>query len=566
MDKRSLIGFLLILIILVLWPYWNKLFLPQQEETSPQQQEETTVRPEKHDTLYQEPVGAYQKHIKPQVEISHPVGKPDIPEKLINVETEDFIAVFSSYGGLLKSIQLKKYFIENGPAGDSLVHLIGPPQSSPWQAMGALTLSVEDSLHYINYLPFTVDGGDIYLTDGDEPKSLSFIYDNPDGASIIKEYTFMPTGYDFKFSLTINDPPAFGFVDKLTIGWLMPSIPTEKNLKDDLDKFAAFSNMAGEVEEFKKLEKGKLHRSLTGNNLWVAVRSKYFTNIIISDDKQGDEILIVGNESSITDINSKQHKWKKFGVGMTFKLDDNSYSNNFTIYTGPLDYQILQKMGHNLGKLVDMGWSVFRPFAIAILWIFIQFHKFLLNYGLVIIIFSILMKVVFWPLTRKSATSMHKMKELQPKIQEIKAKYKDDPQRLNTETMRLYKEYGVNPFGSCLPLFIQMPIFISMWAVLRNSIELRAAEFVFWITDLSQKDQYYVLPIVMGISMFFQQKMTITDPKQKMMIYLMPVFFTIFFAGLPSGLILYWTVFNVAGIFEQLRIKRKMEAEKKANA
>lgn len=566
MDKRSLFGFLLILIILVLWPYWNKLFLPHQEEPSPQQQEQTVVRPEKPDTLYQEPVGAYQKHIQPQADISHPIEKPDSPERLINVENEDFIAVFSSYGGLLKSIQLKKYFIENCPDGDSLVQLIGPPDISPWQAMGALTVGVEDSLHYINYLPFTVDGDNIYLTKRDEPKSLSFIYNSPDGASIIKEYTFLPTGYDFKLRLTINNPSAFGFVDKLTIGWLMPSIPTEKNLKDDLEKFAAFSNMAGEVEEFKKLEKGKLHRALTGGNRWVAVRSKYFTNIIISDDKQGDEILIVGDESSITDLNSKQHQWKKFGVGMTFKLDGSSYSNSFTVYTGPLDYQLLQKMGHNLGKLVDMGWSVFRPFAIAILWIFIQFHKFLLNYGLVIIIFSVLMKIVFWPLTRKSATSMHKMKELQPKIQEIKAKYKDNPQRLNTETMRLYKEYGVNPFGSCLPLFIQMPIFIAMWAVLRNSIEMRAAEFVFWITDLSQKDQFYVLPIIMGISMFFQQKLTITDPKQKMMVYLMPVFFTIFFAGLPSGLILYWTVFNIAGIFEQLRIKHKMEAEKKANA
>jgi len=358
-------------------------------------------------------------------------------------------------------------------------------------------------------------------------------------------------------------------LDKATIGYAGNAPKTGGILwvlapEDDLDKFAAFSNMAGEVEEYKNLDKGKLHRVLTGSNRWVAVRSKYFTNVIISDDLQGAEILIVGDEASITDIKGKPYKWKKFGAGMTFKLNGGSCSNDFTIYTGPLDYQRLQNLGYNLGKLVDMGWSLFRPFAIAILWIFIQFHKVLFNYGLVIIIFSVLMKMVFWPLTRKSAASMHKMKELQPRIQEIKAKYKDDPQKLNTETMKLYKEYGVNPFGSCLPLLIQMPIFISMWAVLRNSIELRAAEFVFWIRDLSQKDQFYILPIIMGISMFIQQKLTITDPKQKMMVYLMPVFFTIFFAGLPSGLILYWTVFNIAGIFEQLSIKRKLEAEKKA--
>lgn len=564
MDKRSLIGFLLILLVLVLWPYWNKLLYPPQEEP-PLQQEQNSVRPERPYSTPQEPTGIYTEEIQPQVDISYLSEKPDQPEKLINVETEDFIAVFSSYGGLLKSIQLKKFFIENGPDNDSLVQLIGSSNISPWQATGALTVGVEDSLYQFNFLPFSVGGGDIYLSKNDSPEMLSFIYNIPNGAFIRKEYTFQPEGYNFKLRLTISNHTALGFTDKLTFGWLIPSIPTEKNLKDDLEKFAAFSNMAGEVEEFKKLEKGKLHRVLTGDNRWVAVRSKYFTNVIISDDQQGAEVLIVGEEASLSDEKNKLHKWKKFGAGMTFKLDGDSYSNDFTIYSGPLDYQRLQNLGYNLGKLVDMGWSLFRPFAIAILWIFIQLYKVLFNYGLVIIIFSVLMKLVFWPLTRKSAASMHKMKELQPKIQEIKAKYKDDPQKLNTETMKIYKEYGVNPFGSCLPLLIQMPIFISMWAVLRNSIEMRAAEFVFWIKDLSQKDQFYVLPIVMGISMFLQQKLTITDPKQKMMVYLMPLFFTIFFAGLPSGLILYWTVFNVAGIFEQLSVKRKLEAEKKAN-
>jgi YidC/Oxa1 family membrane protein insertase len=275
-------------------------------------------------------------------------------------------------------------------------------------------------------------------------------------------------------------------------------------------------------------------------------------------------VMVVGSHQKINDKYGKIQDWNKFGVAMAFDLHGNSFTNDFVIYAGPIDYFRLQKMGYNLGKIVEMGWSPFRPFAIAILWIFVQLHKVLFNYGAVIIIFSFIIKLIFWPLTHKSSRSMYKMKELQPKLAELQAKHKNDPAKLNTETMKMYKEFGVNPFSSCLPLLIQMPIFWAIFSVLKNSIELRAANLAFWITDLSQKDQFYILPVVMGISMFIQQKLTITDPKQKMMIYMMPVIFTILFAQWPSGLVLYWTTFNVIGIFEQLKVKSIVEAEKRA--
>jgi len=293
------------------------------------------------------------------------------------------------------------------------------------------------------------------------------------------------------------------------------------------------------------------------------VRSKYFANVVIAGKTEADEILLAGVQDTIQNAMGKVFAWKKFALGLSFDLKGKSFSNDFTIYTGPLDYFILQKMGNNLGKLVDMGWNLFRPFAVAILWFFVQLHRVLFNYGLVIIFFSIIIKLIFWPLTRKSNASMYKMKELAPKMADLKTRYKDEPQKINTETMKLYREYGVNPFSSCLPILIQLPIFWAMFSVLKNSIELRAANLAFWITDLSQKDQFYVLPIIMGISMFIQQKMTITDPKQKMMAYMMPVIFTVLFAQWPSGLVLYWTVFNIISIFETMIIKRRMEEEKK---
>jgi len=566
MDKRSIIGFVLILLILLLWPKWSKMINPPSEQPPVEQQQQTTAGLDTTDEVLKETTIA-GKSDESQIVRYEETGSPvvpvmeetTVPEKIIRVETEDFIAVLSSYGGLLKSLMLKEYFTENGYNGDSLVEMVSTPDMNPWQANGALTLGVEDSLSFINNAPFEVQGYDITLFKGDDPQTVSFVYSGPDGASVRKDYTFSPEGFDFKLRLSINKPGLLGFTDRFTLGWLTPVLPTEKDYKEDLGKFAGFYFKGDEVIENKDVD---VDEPISGDCKWVALRSKYFTNVVISDDNPGSDALIVGKKTSVYDSEGNQHEWKKFGVGLTFNIEGESFTNDLTIYSGPLDYFSLQEIGYKLGELVDMGFWLFRPFSIGALWIFIQLHKVLFNYGLVIIIFSIIMKVVFWPLTRKSSASMMRMKDLQPKLQEIKAKYKNEPQKMNTETMKIYKEYGVNPFGSCLPLLVQLPVFWAMFSVLRNSIELRAADFIFWITDLSQKDPYYILAILMALAMFFQQKMTITDPKQKMIIYIMPAVFLFIFGGMPSGLVLYWAMFSIIGIFEQILVKRHLSKEK----
>lgn len=559
------------MLVLILWgPISKKLFPPPS--TPPEQQTEQAAGT---DTLAADTgldradtaIGTPIKKARPQESTSTAetvTATSAEPEQLITIETENVIAVLSSHGGLLKSIKLKKYFVENGNDGDSLVQLIAPGEFNPWPAAGALTLGVEDDILPLNQAVFQVEGSSCILTRDDEPQTVSFIYAGPEGGSIRKDYTFKPRGYEIKLRLTVDKPKLLGFDKKLTVGWFAPILPTERDYKEDLGKFAGFYCMGGEAVENKDLKEGKLRLLASGSSQWVANRSKYFTNTIITEGVQGSEVIIDGDESSLLDQAGAKHAWKRFGVGLTFNTYGDKFSDDLLIYAGPLDYYRLSKIGYNLSQLIDMGWKIFRPFAIGILWIFVQLHKVLFNYGIVIIVFSLLMKIVFWPLTRKSSTSMMKMKELQPKLQELKAKFKNEPQKLNTETMKLYKEYGVNPFGSCLPLIIQLPVFWAMFSVLRNSIEMRAAGFVFWITDLSQKDQYYVLPIIMGVAMFLQQKMTITDPKQKMMAYIMPVVFVFLFASWPSGLVLYWTMFSLIGIFEQLVIKRRLDAEKQA--
>ncbi len=564
------------MVILILWPYWNKLFFkddPQPVQTV-QSTDSTEVadRTLSTDTMPESPIvnpnakPSTMGEVEPDKQASM-VAPASRPEKAVTVENEDFIVTMSSNGGLIKSIKLKNYFIENGTDGDNLVELLAPEERNPWNVPGAITLGDEDRILPINRTGFEVEGYSTVLHVGDSPKTISFTFsDSATGAMVRKDYTFQPEKYQIKFRLTVENPAAFGFDDKITVGWMVPSWPTEKDFKGDLDQFGGFYNMGGEVVDNKDLKEGKLDLAATGATEWVANRTKYFTNVIVAQGDPGDEIYVKGAQSKVFDYEGKSHSWEQYGVGLTYDIRGNSFQEDFLIYSGPLNYYSLDELGHNLSQLVDMGWKVFRPFAIGILWILVQLQSLLGNFGVVIIIFSLVMKIVFWPLTQKSSRSMMQMKELQPKLSEVKEKFSKDPKRLNEETMKIYKEHGFNPFGSCLPILVQMPIFWALFSVLRNSIELRAAEFVFWITDLSQKDPTWVLPIFMGLAMFFQQKMTITDPKQKMMAYIMPVVFVFIFGSMASGLVLYWTVFSVVGVGEQILVKRKMEREKLAKA
>jgi len=230
---------------------------------------------------------------------------------------------------------------------------------------------------------------------------------------------------------------------------------------------------------------------------------------------------------------------------------------------------------------------IIRPIAEWVMIPLFQFlRSFIPNYGIVIIVFSFVIKVALYPLTKSSMKSMKKMQGLQPMMEEIKVKYKDDPQKMNRQVMQLYKEYGVNPAGGCLPLLLQLPILYALWAVFRSAIELRQANFVWWIKDLSVPDNIATLPfrvpvfgvqdlsglaLLMGITMFVQQKMTVKDPRQKMMVWMMPVLFTLLFNSFPSGLNLYYFVFNLLSIGQQVWINkqhgneppRKVEAKKK---
>ena len=232
------------------------------------------------------------------------------------------------------------------------------------------------------------------------------------------------------------------------------------------------------------------------------------------------------------------------------------------MYVGPQDYKIINGLGVGLEKTMNLGWALFRPLGRLITWSLTKMYAIIPNYGLVVIIFAVLVKLLLNPLTKQSFVSNKKMQALQPEIQKLKEKFKNDPQKANRAQMQLFKDRGVNPMGGCLPLLLQMPILISFFTVFRSTIEFRGAPFFGWITDLSAPDTLMtvaglpinILPVLMGGTMFLQQKLMATPGaggQQKFMLYFMNVFFLFLFYSFPSGLNLYYSVFNVLSIVQQ---------------
>ncbi|MEA3311965.1 MAG: YidC/Oxa1 family insertase periplasmic-domain containing protein [candidate division WOR-3 bacterium] len=354
-------------------------------------------------------------------------------------------------------------------------------------------------------------------------------------------------------------------------------LPTEPGDKTELTMYQLYYRDGQNkinylnTKRIDQVKKGKREIE-SGPYEWVALRSKYFTAIILPSEPVVGKII-----PSVT---------KKQRIGLSFDIES---GREFTLYFGPQDYDTLAKMGHKLSRIVELGGSAFRWLGVIMLKIFQFFYRIIGNYGIAIIVFSILIKLVFLPLSQVQQRSMQKMQMLQPKLKELQERFKDDKQRLNEETMKLYKLHGASPFKGCLPMLVQLPVFFGLYAVLRNAINLRGAPFVklfpitvskpinliskdflnliripageiWWLVDLSQHDPFYILPILMGVASVFQSLLTNPNPQQRLMTFMMPIFITVIFLNFPSGLQLYWFLFNLLSILEFAIFRRGMKA------
>ncbi|MGB8656499.1 MAG: membrane protein insertase YidC [Candidatus Zixiibacteriota bacterium] len=554
MDKKSIIGFVLILVIIILYPlYMEWITGGKKAQRTPVEPQTTT-----DSTGKLLPSASELKEISPaQVESkARGLAPADtlLKERIVKVETELYTAEFSTRGAVLKSFTLKKYVDSDGKN----IQLIPLDESSP-----PLNLTFPDSNVNLDSYNFQADKEELVLGKTATAGAINFVLPSQSGTQITKRYTFVNGRYDFGLELEVSGSGQLDLGRKYLLGWASGLNSTEKNRTEDFNYFSAYSMMGTELSEIKKFnqpkgaEIGTLQEAASGETKWVATRSKYFAAAIVPLSQKGAGFSAWGRRS-LTLRGQEQVETRRIGVTLEMPLERTlGLKDQFMIYVGPIDYHLLRSYGMDLDRMVNLGWKIIRPFSIAVLWLFVNLHKIFPNYGLVIIFFTILMKVVFHPLTRKSTHTSWKMQELGPKLAQLKERYKKDPARLNQETMKLYKQAGVNPFSGCLPLLFQMPVFYGLFVVFRSTIELRGAKFVFWLKDLSQMDSYYVLPVIMAATMFWQQKITIKDPKQAMMVYFMPILFFFFFFKFPAGLTLYWTVFNILSLAETYYFKHK---------
>ncbi len=322
-----------------------------------------------------------------------------------------------------------------------------------------------------------------------------------------------------------------------------------------------YFNAAWFAEKFRTAKTSSLEEERPlGRVRWAGARSRYFCILLMP--LEGDARM-----DAFASAPSGQ-------VSPLVRTGETSLS----IYAGPVDYEELSAVGRGANKLVDFGWPIIRWIGLLIYLFLEKALSFISNWGLRILVLSAAMKLMLWPLSFSSARSMRRMQLVQPKVLEMQKKYANDPVRQRQEMQKLYKENGVNPLGGCLPLLLQMPIFFALYRVLESGIDLRGAGFLLWITDLSRPETLIpfgtsvlgltgigLLPVLMGVAMFLQQKMTTTDPSQKMMVYIMPVFMTWLFMKFPAGLTLYWFVNNLLSICEQMLLKRGPWAHRSAS-
>ena len=290
------------------------------------------------------------------------------------------------------------------------------------------------------------------------------------------------------------------------------------------------------------------------NYRWVAVNNRYFTLTFIPEDGANEFLINIEQPNKKAPPVVYLTTQKPLPPGQTLKL-------KFNFYFGPKIYTQLKGQGDHLEKVVDFG--LFGFLGKWSLWLLNGIYHLVGNYGWTIVLFTIILQILVLPLTKKSLQATLAMKAIQPQMQLIQKQYRNDPKRLNTELMNLYRQHNINPLGGCLPMLLQLPIFWALFTTLRNAYELRGAHWILWIKDLSAHDPYYILPIFMGLLMLVQQLSAgaAADPTQKQMAYLMPILFTFLFAKFPSGLVLYWTVNSLLTLILQLILTRKKAPE-----
>jgi YidC/Oxa1 family membrane protein insertase len=580
MEKRAIYAILLTFIVIVAWTLIQSKFFPPPTKAQRQEVRKEEGPPQEKGPERKPEVKA-SKSIK---EEKPSVAPKSIPPKEVFIETQNYWAVFTSGDARLKHFKLKKYkdrvnqsaitiklteFVDEilgkkieKPKSPEALDLVNTTESKNLPlglTLDGASLPVEEN--------WEVDREQVRLLHDGEKGEVTFSRQLENGLKILKRVKFTSDQYTINLEVEVQNNSSREISSEVGLEWIGRIELAKLAKEDDKDyglKYAFLKNQKVESKAFGGTSSSGCvpscgtHKTTVepfvvteeGDIKWFSFEGEYFASLLALSAPKEITLSIKGSENDLLKVDMIPRR-----VSI---LPKERMNIAYQVYLGPKDEDRLKALGIGAEKLVDFGF--FTIIAKPLLWFIRLTHKVSGNYGIDIIIISVLIKIIFLPLTQISFKSMKEMQRVQPEMNRLKEQYKNDKARLQQEIMLLYKRRKINPMSGCLPMLIQIPVFIALYNALQNGIELRHAPFFLWIRDLAGKDPIYVTPIIMGATMFLQQKMTPTagDPAQAKMFLLMPVMFTFLFLNFPSGLVLYWLINNVLSIAHQYYLNKKI--------
>ena len=539
MDKRGILAIVLSLAVLFIYQVFFVKHPPAPKRSEDVQEEKAVENLKSNEVALEQERKIQQT--KPLSSLAGTLRGKDIP-----VDTPLYTATFTTSGGTLKSFKLKDYrktldknseLIELVEVVDGMSHplIISFPDSS-------IDIPA-DTIYETN-----VDSIKVTKTTDTRSHSLIFSQSYPNEIKVEKIFTFYPARYTVDLEVRVYNLSIDPLSQNASLSWYQFVDPQAET--DSYSHKGPISFVAKSVErqDVEKLDAAKL---LGPGVSWSGFESKYFLAAMIPQNPSTTSLSLSKDARNIVSVSLKGPK-NLIPPGQVGSF-------GYSLYLGPKDHSILKAEGADLENAIEF-WSWLKWLAMPLLVALKFLYRYVHNYGLAIIILTILIKIIFWPLGNKSYKSMKEMQKLQPKIIELREKYKNDKAKLSQGTMALYRTHKVNPLGGCLPMVIQIPVFFGLYQALLYAIELRHSPLVWWIKDLSAKDPYYITPIIMGATMFLQQKMTpqAGDPMQAKIMLWMPVIFTFLFLNFPSGLVIYWLFNNIISIGQQYYINKQL--------
>jgi YidC/Oxa1 family membrane protein insertase len=553
-QARIVIAIALSFLVFLVWDF---LFVDKGKGTQPQQEQTEKAEETQRLTPKEVPAKPETKEEVPREKRIANREQSGRNGRILKVENALYAIHINETGGVFSSVRLKNYR-ETVETGSPLLELI--PEE------------IGDGILNTSFLDERLSGGEkgrfICDLEGDavdvytKPETVTFRWISEQGVIIEKIFGFYPNSYTIDYSIAISNGSSGAIAGDFGI--------TLKNLLPKKKESYGFEGPSGFLDSrLERIGSDDLaeNRETEGKIQWIGMESLYFMMSIVNPDPVQAK-MIAGKKDDRFMENRLVYP-----VG---PVDDNTRKEvHFKLFFGPKSLNVLKEAGFQLQRVIDFG--MFDFIAKPCLWLLNFLYGFIPNYGVAIIILTGITKIILWPLGNKSYNSMNEMKKLQPLMADIRERYKDDKKKMNEELMALYRTYKINPLGGCLPMLLQIPVFLALYRMLYESIELRHAPFIGWINDLSAPDRLFrfdfsiplmqppygipILTLIMGATMFLQQKMSPPpgDPSQAKIMMLMPLLFTVIFVNFSSGLVLYWLVNNVLSIAQQYYVSKKNE-------